>query len=91
MNIGQYGPSSVEYSTSFQNGTDLDIPNNLEYRFRNRDWVGTVARDASVSGPNGRMRDHYMQVKLIKDNKLNNDATKSSNEEIKLLSLKTIL
>ena len=58
MNIGQYGPSSVEYSTSFQTGTDLDIPNNNEYRFRNRDWVGTVARDASISGPNGRMRDH---------------------------------
>ena len=85
-NIGPNGPSSIEYSTSFQSATDIDIENNSEYKFRNRDWMGTVARDEEA-----RMRDHYMKVKLIKDNKLNGSATTSSNKEIKFLSLKTIL
>lgn len=85
-NIGPNGPSSIEYSTSFQSATDLDIENNPEYKFRNRDWMGTVARDEEA-----RMRDHYMQIKLIKNNKLNGSSTVSSNKEIKFLSLKTIL
>jgi len=91
MNIGVNGPNSIKYATSFQEATDLNVLNNNEYRFRNRDWVGTVPRDViGKVGLNGRMRDHYMEVKLIKDNKLNNNSTTSSNEEIKLLSLKTI-
>ena len=85
-NIGVDGPSSIEYSTSFQSATDLDIANNKEYKFRNRDWIGTVARENT-----SRMRDHYLQIKFVKDNKLNGSSTTSSNKEIKLLSLKTTL
>ena len=85
-NIGPNAPSSIEYSTSFQNATDIDIENNKEYKFRNRDWIGTVARQDT-----SRMRDHYLQIKFVKDNKLNGSATTSSNKEIKLLSLKTVL
>lgn len=79
--------TSYEALNSFQTASDLAIvvSNQGEYQFYNRAVYSTLPQDPST----GRLVDQWLQFKLTKDNKLNGNILISSNQFIKLVSLKT--
>lgn len=74
-------------TNSFQTASDLGIvvSNRGEYQFINRAVYSTLPQDATT----GRLVDQWLQVFLKKDNRLNGNILVSSNQYMKLVSLKT--
>jgi len=71
--------------TAIDNGISVNV--NRDYEYRNRRVFSNVPLDANGA----RMVDNFMLINMIRDNRVNGDPTLSSDNKIKLVSLRTIV
>lgn len=80
---------TATYTNSYQTGVDINISSDVDnYQYINRSWYWSVPYD-NTDGD--RMRDHFLLMKLDKDNRVAGNPTISKNERLKIVSMKHVM
>lgn len=78
---------TASYGNSHQSCVET-ITNSVEYAYLNRSWFWSIP---NATNDDDRFRDHYLMLRLDKNNRLNGNPTISKNERIKIVSITTTM